>query len=218
MAQIHMKQLDRSLGPDAQRSYLGQHLRKIQEVVRELYDDSTVSKALMDAVKVLVNLLIGQAVLIDGAIDISAVAAEKFKTVQTMYYRIAGVQYSKTATDNLTFSLAHVVSATKYGVILLQINAAGTVSTKVPAATQAYDDADTALAALPDADADNVAFGYITIDADAGDWTANTDDMTDAGDLDAATFNDAAAPAAITVSSPEALTAAKPAETITDGS
>ena len=45
----------------------------------------------------------------------------------------------------------------------VQINDAGTVSTKVPAATQAYDTAPLALAALPSADAGNVAIGYIAI-------------------------------------------------------
>lgn len=126
-----------------------------------------------------------------GTLLISGVAAEKFKTTTTAYYLISGVQYSKAATDNLTFTLAHVVTALKHGIILVQINAAGTVSTKVPAATQAYDTAALALAALPAVDAGNVALGYITIEADAGDWTANTDDMTDGSDLTAATFNDA---------------------------
>ena len=134
-----------------------------------------------------------------GTLAISA-AAEKFKTTTTAYFTLAGIQYSKAAEDNLVFTAAHIVSANLWGVILVQTVADGTVSTKVPAATQGYASEVLAQAALPDADADNVALGYITINADAGDWTGNTDDMTDASDLTTATFTDAtplAMPAAI---------------------
>lgn len=126
-----------------------------------------------------------------GTLAISGVAAEKFKTTTTAAYKIGGAQYTKAATDNLTFTAAHVVTATLWGIILIQINAAGTVSTKVPAATQAYASQALALAALPQADANNVALGYIIINADSGDWTANTDDMTNGSDLTTATFTDA---------------------------
>jgi hypothetical protein len=128
--------------------------------------------------------------------------ATRYKTTLTAIYSIGGPFYSKVATDHsdLEFSAAHVVSATKFGVILVQITAAGVLSTKVPSATQAYNTAALALAALPAADALNVALGYIAIAADAGDWTANTDDMTDGSDLTTATFVNAtpdALPAAI---------------------
>lgn len=135
------------------------------------------------------------ALLSIGTVLISA-TAEKFKTTTTMLYNLSGIQYSKSATDNLVFTAAHVVTALKFGIILLQINAAGTVSTKVPAATATtameYATSALALAALPAADADNVAFAYIIINADAGDWTANTDDMTDGSDLTTAVFTDLA--------------------------
>jgi len=48
----------------------------------------------------------------------------------------------------------------------------------------------TALAALPAPDAGNVAYGTIAIENNAGDWTANTDDLTDASDVTTAAFND----------------------------
>jgi hypothetical protein len=132
----------------------------------------------------------------DGLYDIAtlllSVTAEKFKTTTTALYKLGGAQYSKGATDNLTFSAGHIVSANKFGVILIQINAAGTISTKVPGATQSYNDAPSALAALPAVDAGNVALGYIAIANNAGDWTANTDDMTNGSDLTTATFVDAA--------------------------
>lgn len=111
---------------------------------------------------------------------------EDFKTTRTARYEIAGVKYTKAATTGLSFSSAHVVTASKFGVILVQINAAGTISTKVPASPQAYNTAALAEAAKPAADASNVELGYFLISADAGDWTANTDDLTDGSDLTSA--------------------------------
>lgn len=116
---------------------------------------------------------------------------EQFKTTSTALFRIGGVQLTKAATTGLTFSSAHVVTASKFGVILIQVNAAGTIGTKVPTSPQAYADAPTALAALPQPDAGNVSLGYIAIAAKAATWTANTDDMTNGSDLTTATFVDA---------------------------
>jgi hypothetical protein len=97
-----------------------------------------------------------------------------------------------------------VVSASKFGIILIQIDAAGTYSSKVPAATpttaMAYTSAALALAALPSADSGNVAVGYIAIAADSGGWTGITDDMTNGSDLTTATFVDAAEPVSALVS------------------
>lgn len=126
-----------------------------------------------------------------GTLAVSAVAAEKFKTTATAGFHVNGGYYTKAATDNLTFSAAHVVTASKFAVILIQINAAGTVSTKVPGSPQAYNTAALALAALPEPDAGNVALGYIAIAAKAATWTANTDDLTNGSDLTTAAFVDA---------------------------
>lgn len=106
-------------------------------------------------------------------------------------YLINGTTYSKAAVAaGSVFTAAHIVSATKFGVILLYINTAGAISSKVPLATQAY-----ATAALAHTAADTIAadanicyIGRILINAGAGAWTANTDDMTAASDLTTATF------------------------------
>jgi hypothetical protein len=123
--------------------------------------------------------------------------AEQFKTTNRFVGRLNGETFGKAATTGLTFTAAHVVTASKYGIILVQITPAGVFSTKVPAATpttaMAYNTAALALAALPAADAGNVAVGYIAIANNAGDWTANTDDMTAASDVTTATFTDVAA-------------------------
>lgn len=99
----------------------------------------------------------------------------------------------KAATTANLFTAAHVVTASKFGVILVQIDSAGVLTTKCPGATQttpmAYNTAALALAALPAADANKVALGYIAIAAKAATWTANTDDMTNGSDLTTATFN-----------------------------
>ncbi len=118
---------------------------------------------------------------------------EQWKTLNTLRYRISGVNYSAAPVTAQTFSAAHVVSASKFGIILFQVNAAGTISTKVPAGTQAYNSAALALAAKPLPDASNIEVGYLIIDNDAGAWTANTDDLTNGSDLTTATFTDSSA-------------------------
>jgi hypothetical protein len=137
-----------------------------------------------------------------GTLAIDAVP-EKFKTTTDSTYLIKDSLKTRAAVTAQVFSLAHVVTATLFGVVLIQVDAAGTISTKVPLATQGYASAPLALAALPLADVDKVALGYIAIEADAGNWVAGTDDMTT--DLTSATFVDATP----TVFSPAWYVAAK---------
>jgi hypothetical protein len=111
-----------------------------------------------------------------GTLAISATPT-KFKTTTVAKVVIASVSHDVAIEDLLTFSAAHVVNTTKFGVILVQADAAGVKSTKVPLSPQTYVDAPTALAALPAADANNVALGYITIHAGGTNWTANTDSL-----------------------------------------
>jgi hypothetical protein len=127
---------------------------------------------------------------IDGDLAISAVSALKFKTTATATFYISETQYTKAATDNLTFTAAHTVTQGQlWGAIAIQINAAGTVSTKVVSDPQAYATEAAAIAALPSADASNVLLGYITIQSLVGaDWDANTHNMTPAGECDDSNF------------------------------
>jgi len=119
---------------------------------------------------------------------------EQFKTTNRFVGRLNGETFGKAATTGLTFTANHVVTASKYGAILVQITPAGVVSTKVGETTQttamAYNTAALAIAALPAVDTGNVAMGYILINNNAGTWTANTDDMTAASDVTSATFVD----------------------------
>lgn len=105
-------------------------------------------------------------------------------------YAINGVLYQKALVDGGDFTAAHVVTAEKFGVILFQIATNGTISTKVPAATattaMAFESYDEAVRNLPAPDASNAPIGYLVIEADSGNWTANTDSLTD--DLTEATW------------------------------
>jgi len=141
-----------------------------------------------DGLLIPVTPALTNAVLVHGNLAVDAVP-EKFKTTQASAFLINGVSHVLAATTAIVFSAAHAITASKFGVVLVQVNAAGTVSTKVPGSPQAYNDAPTALAALPAPDAGNVVLGHIAIANDAGDWTANTDSMTD--DVTSAAFTDA---------------------------
>jgi len=139
----------------------------------------------------LINWL-ANGLLIDADLAIDGADATQFETGAVAYYTIGGVQYSVAANTGQAFTAAHVIEASKFGVILIQVNAAGTMSSKVPVASQAYTSAALALAALPDPDAGNVALGHIAIANNAAAWTANTDDLTNGSDVTTAAFVDAA--------------------------
>ena len=136
-----------------------------------------------------------------GTLLISGADATKFKTTTVAAYTINGAPHTKAATDNLVFSAANTINVgtavgSYWGAWLVQVNAAGTVSTK-PAgglADQVYASEALAVAALPAADATDAALGYITINANADSaWTALTDDMTDGSDCLTADFYDGVA-------------------------
>lgn len=111
--------------------------------------------------------------------------------------RASSIVFEKAAATAITFSAAHVITASKYGIILIQVSSAGVYSTKVPSATQAYNSAAEALAALPEADAGKTAVARLAILNNAGDWTANTDDLTNGSDLATAAFTSMTAQGAV---------------------
>lgn len=94
-----------------------------------------------------------------------------------MYKGASGVTLK--AAGTITTLATTTVTALKFGVILVQVlRSNGTVSTKVPGAAQAYDSAALAIAALPAPDTGNSAVAYAVVEADAGNWVANTDDFS----------------------------------------
>jgi hypothetical protein len=116
------------------------------------------------------------------------------------YYRIKDTNYSLALNAvGSQFTAAHVIATgSKYGVIDLYVNAAGTFLSLVPLATQAYDTAADAHAAADaltypgkaGAPGENYCYiGRILIQSNAGgSWTAKTDDMTNGSDCTTATF------------------------------
>jgi len=160
---------------------------------------SEVSDLLVADTTALANAL--QASFKDGLLSIGTLAIdatpEDFKTTTTAYYRLGSIQYAKAAATGISFSAADTInvgaaSGSFWGVWLVQVNAAGAVSTKSPSADQVYASEAAAIAALPAVDAGNIAMGYITVNAnDDVAWTANTDDLTPASDCADANFVDA---------------------------
>lgn len=143
--------------------------------------------------------------LADGMLTIATIvisaAAEKFKTTTTTIVQIAGLAYSKVATDNLVFSgtstinTAGAAGTTHWGVFLVQMDAALTVSTLPGTYTsgsdQDYASEAAAIAVLPAVTASNVQLGYITVQGKTSTgWIEATSDMTAGGDCETSTFYD----------------------------
>lgn len=128
--------------------------------------------------------------LITPAVLAIGTTAERFAN-GLFYFLVGGTSTSKAANvAGSVFSAAHVITASLWGAINIYINGAGSWLTLVPVSPQAYA---TAEAAHDAADAIATPPGYIKVGRilianNAGDWTANTDDMTDASDVTTATF------------------------------
>ena len=126
--------------------------------------------------------------LIDSTLAISD-TADQFQTTSIAVYTINGVTYTKATENNLEFTLADTINvgnaATEYwGIWLVQINAAGVVSTKAGGglADQVYASEELAIAALPTIDASNVSLGYILVDTPISTpFTCNTTALTTIG-------------------------------------
>jgi hypothetical protein len=122
--------------------------------------------------------------------------AEKFANA-ACYYRINGTNYSVAADSaGNAFSAAHVIgdgASALWGVINIYIDAAGAFSSRVPTTPQVYTSAELALvAAEAMVTPSNLCYvGHILIQSDTSTWTANTDNMTDGGELTTADFRSA---------------------------
>lgn len=110
-------------------------------------------------------------------------------------YRIDDINYNKAAdTVGAAFSFVHVVTANKFGVINVYVDTAGalfTLSAQLGQDQTVALSAASAAAAITSAEAIPVPANYcyignIIIEADAGNWVAQTDDLST--DLTSATF------------------------------
>ena len=134
------------------------------------------------------GLLVGtNAVLLSGpTLSISATPEEI--AVLGFDILIDGRQVTVATDATAPLSANATITALLFGVILVQVNVAGVITSKGVTAVQAYATAALALAAKPLPDAGNAEIGHIAIEADAGNWVAATDDMTNASDLVTAAF------------------------------
>lgn len=132
----------------------------------------------------------------DGLLEVpgvvkGVVAPEKYKCTNDTTFRARGATFYTTGTGEKDFSAAHVITADKYGLVLLMIDFNGAHSSKVVASPQAYNTGALALAAKPVPDAGLIEVGTVLIHAKPGaDWTAIADDMTDGSDVATAVFAD----------------------------
>jgi len=110
-------------------------------------------------------------------------------------YRIAGTNYSKGAVAAGTaLPTGYAITTACYGVIMVYINAAGTISYNFPATTQAYASVALAMAAgdAMETPASLCYFGRVLCYNNTGsEWNSQTDDLTNASDITNAVFMDA---------------------------
>lgn len=186
-------------------------LKRLRLTLADLATDLTGSTNAVSTKFNAFRTYLGDGVLQIGTVVIDAVP-EKFKTTTTALFRITGVGYSKAAATAIVFSGASTINNAQasgtghWGAFLVQINAAGVVTTKHAAYTsgtdQDYATQALAAAALPAPDAGNVALASIRVQVKTGGtkWTEATDDLTPASDCTTAVFVDAtplAMPAAL---------------------
>lgn len=186
----------------------------------ELHDDHATNKTVIDDIKTALNSLIA-AQTADGIINATAlsVGTTPEQVASTAFqYKIDGVTYHKAAVAAGTaFTAADTINTGAaagffWGIWAVQVDSAGTISTKSPASDQTYTTEALAIAALPAADAGNVVIGYVTVKTlEDVDWVAQTDDLTDASDCTEANFYNTASsiPAAVSSSPAATLTASK---------
>lgn len=104
---------------------------------------------------------------------------------------------SKAAEDGIEFSGNYTVNAAAaaplvWGAFRVQMNAAGTVSTKAVTTNQSFTTEALALASCPAADTDKINLGTITVQTKASQtFTANTTNLDDATAVNATNYNPA---------------------------
>jgi len=173
----------------------------IKDYINEVSDPQTreVLNVLMSAVRTDLAALYANTDAVDTALKGDSVinaptlsigsTAENVATT-AFQYRIDGVTYTKAAVTAGTALTAATINTgtavgTYYGGFVLQINAAGTISSLPSGTDQVHATAAAALTAAQavTATAGNVIIGYFVVTANADSaWTAGTDDLTPASD------------------------------------
>jgi hypothetical protein len=204
---------------------------EIVKLVTDLGINNTMLTNIKTYLNALRTFLAGDAIINPTVVSIGSTPENVATTA--FQFMINGVTEHKAAVSAGTaFTDADTINTgaaagSYWGAWLIQIAAGGTITTHSVGADQVYANEAAAIAALPAAEAGNVAIGYVTVNATTdGTWTAGTDDLTGGSDCASATFYSAvtdipvaisdtpsataSAPAAVTASDPAAVTAVDP--------
>jgi len=110
-------------------------------------------------------------------------------------FRINNTNYSKGAVSAGTaLATGYAITTTKYGVVMVYISAAGTITYQYPAVTQAYATAALAMDAgdAMETTSDLCYIGRVLVYNNTGsEWNSQTDSFTDSDDVTTAIFIDA---------------------------
>jgi len=194
----------------------------------ELKADMNTNKAVLDEIKAQLNAVLAY-LPADGIINATVLSegTTDDHIANTMFdYMIDGVSYHKAADAvGMELSAADTVNTAAaagsfWGGWRIQIDAAGTFSTKSVGADQVYATEALAIAAIPAVDAANVEVGYVTVQSNDTDaWIGNTDDFSPGGAdcLDANFYPKASSIPAAVAGTPAATSAADVTEKTTAG-
>jgi len=120
-----------------------------------------------------------------GGLAIHGSSSALAKTVNTVYYWVDGVLYSKAAADMA--ALAGTVLTTKFGIWVFTVNAAGTLAARAGSLAAATIDALT-FPSIPDGEA---VIGYLTVNpSGTGSFVGGTSNLDDATIVPGAVYHD----------------------------
>jgi len=131
-----------------------------------------------------------------GTPQLAAAAAVTF-TIEAFWQNVAGVLTTRAATAAQAFTTAFTVTDGGWGVVLVQADAAGTITTKAQGALMDFGTEAIALANCPAPDALNGVVAILTIEASGADFVAATDDTDTAASFNTASRDGHVATAAI---------------------
>ena len=199
---VSIKQRINSISDSTTRQVLNDMLDAVRTDLAALYANT-------DAVD---TALSGDSIINTSTLSTGSTAENVATTA--FQYRIDGVSYTKAAVTAGTALTACTINTgtatvTFYGGLLIQINAAGTISSLPSGTDQVHETAAAALAAAQaiTPTAGNVAVGYVVVTANADSaWTAGTDDLTAESDCAAVSYTSAPA-LAVTAASSQTLIA-----------
>lgn len=151
-------------GKTQQGRALKTSINSVATLAEEIKDDFNLLRAQV------LNCNLGYPLLAEGT------NAGTLKTTNATTFRIAGVNYTKAATDNITMTAATQQAVSTYCLYLVSINASGTVA--ITKGTEVATDT----AVLPALPASSAPLGYIKIVTDGSTtFTSGTTDLGAAG-------------------------------------